>query len=451
MTLKNGGYAACQVNPSLAVDAVFIVSLDGDQQRTRLALRNHPGLAAWLLSILDFILQIQGKLPGEHRIAEPPAGPTRQLLIDGRVLFAESRSDGGQGLRLNPEFQLQLLLYARRRGARAHTALLPLAQDPDLSRWLLTHYARAGDGAQPVTGGALAEGLRQHAVLVEEPPADEAWFPDPDAPTDPAAELATAARLFTQCAGEPLPPEVRKVLGRHTPALPPEVDLVWSEDAGTGMVYPNRQTSRARQPDLAGVGGAEAARRAVFWERQREAARASLRTRQYATLRDIVPAAQREKLRRYVRQLVDRGYFPALGDGQVELRAALHNQPTIAAIHQGLAGIVNSISAEPVIASYCYLSCYEEGAVLARHKDRKQCVYNLSLVLDMQNAHGAPEPWPIYLELDGRAEAVLLEVGDGLCYSGTDIWHWRDALPKGQRAIVCFYHFVPAGYAGSLD
>jgi hypothetical protein len=55
------------------------------------------------------------------------------------------------------------------------------------------------------------------------------------------------------------------------------------------------------------------------------------------------------------------------------------------------------------------------------------------------------------MELDGNPTAVLLQVGDGLCYSGTDIWHWRDALPAGQRAIICFYHFVPAGFTGSLD
>ena len=46
---------------------------------------------------------------------------------------------------------------------------------------------------------------------------------------------------------------------------------------------------------------------------------------------------------------------------------------------------------------------------------------------------------------------MLLQVGDGLVYSGTDLWHWRDALPPGQRAIVCFFHFVPGDFAGSLD
>ena len=104
-----------------------------------------------------------------------------------------------------------------------------------------------------------------------------------------------------------------------------------------------------------------------------------------------------------------------------------------------------------VIASYCYLSCYEAGSVLARHKDRPQCAYNLSLVLDMTGPVGEPEPWPIYVEIDGHPEPILLRVGDAVAYSGTELWHWREALPWGQRAIVCFFHFVPEDFSGSLD
>ena len=44
-----------------------------------------------------------------------------------------------------------------------------------------------------------------------------------------------------------------------------------------------------------------------------------------------------------------------------------------------------------------------------------------------------------------------LEIGDGLVYSDTQLWHWRDALPTGQRAIVCFFHFVPGDFRGSVD
>jgi hypothetical protein len=69
----------------------------------------------------------------------------------------------------------------------------------------------------------------------------------------------------------------------------------------------------------------------------------------------------------------------------------------------------------------------------------------------MHGPEGEPPPWPIYVEIDGQPQAVLLETGDGVAYSGTEIWHWRDALPAGQRAVVCFFHFVPPDFTGSLD
>ncbi|MBN8281273.1 MAG: hypothetical protein J0M16_11735, partial [Gammaproteobacteria bacterium] len=200
--------------------------------------------------------------------------------------------------------------------------------------------------------------------------------------------------------------------------------------------------------------GLEVATRAAQWHARREAARESMRTRGFALLREVIPPAQRAALRRYVRQLRERGYFPDLDDGQVKLRASIHNEPTIAALHNGLAGLVNTIGPEPVLPSYSFLSCYEEGAVLDRHLDRPQCRYNICFVLDMQftdGRTGEPEPWPIYLELQGRPVEALMQVGDGVFFSGSSIWHWRDALPPGRRVVVCFSHYVPADHAGSLD
>ena len=452
MTLPAGTATNWMINPTLTVDACFAVVVDGDNHQTRFNLRDYPEIAAWTLSILDLLLAQEGRLPGVRQIAEPPGGEARQLLIAGRVMDTLRRPDGGPQLRLNPEFNLQLHLITRRRGARAHNVLLPLVEDAELTRWLLNRYARPPLVTEHAPlGEALVASLRRHGILIDEPPPEDAWFPDPAAPVDLVAELATALRVFAQPAGEFLPAEVRRILGGHTPALPPDTAFLWGQDAGTGMVYPTRWTAGVGGQDLSPRAGPEAAQRIAQWDRQRETARVSLRTRRYAELRDILPAAQRRKLRAYARQLSIGGYFPALGDGQVELRAAIHNQSTVAALHKGLAGIVNSICDDPVKASYCYLSCYEAGAVLARHKDRKQCAYNLSLVLDMQGPQGDPEPWPIYLEIDGKPEVVHLQVGDGLCYSGTDIWHWRDALPDGQRAVICFYHFVPQGFSGSLD
>ena len=270
---------------------------------------------------------------------------------------------------------------------------------------------------------------------------------------DIAAELAGAARIVPQRAGEPVPAEVRRLLGHHQPPLPPGKDLLWTQDAGTGLVYPVLWPAGVAPP-ASGAGAASATgRRQESWQRERASARESLRTRRYAVFRDIVPAPQRSKLQGYLRDIRRRGFFPAMGDGQVELRCSIHNEPAVASLHHGLALLLSEVCGEPVKASYCFLASYEAGAVLQRHVDRAQCAYNLSLVFDMQDLVTGlePDPWPIYLEVDGQPEAIRLQVGDGLTYSGTELWHWRDALPANQRATVCFFHFVPEGFTGSLD
>jgi hypothetical protein len=455
--------SAEHINPALSVEAQLVCPGDGDGEArtTRFVLGQEPEAAAWLLSIIDFILFRQGKLAGERGIAPPPGGEALQRLIAGAVVLTEQRADGQLALRLNPGLEARLNLTARLPGEPARIALLPLAAEPELARWLVS---RALDTQRPDTRlhevpQSLIETMRKHGILVTESPLPEACFPDPELPANPNTELATAARVANQPAGQNVPAEVRQLIGRHTPRLPPATDLVWGIDAGSGLAFPALAGPALSGPALTGRGladnfrGTLADARATAWERQLLAARAMLRDHHYAVLREILPPAPRARLRRYVRQLVGRGYFPALGDGQVELRSALHNEPTIASLHRGLAAILSGLCGESLQASYCYLSCYEAGAILERHKDRPQCKYNLSLVLDMQGpeATAEPEPWPIYLEIDGQPEAVLLRVGDGLAYSGTDIWHWRDALPAGQRAIVCFFHFVPSDFSGSLD
>ncbi len=441
-----------RLNPTLSVLAYFMAPVEGEvPRRTRLPLAEHPDVAAWLLTLLDHL--VAGPLGGK-RIGEPPGGPAREALVRGGVILVEHRPDGGTALRLNPAFDLRLEINARRPGLPAANTQVALAQDPELSRWLLT--ASLGGGFRPaqLPGATLLASLRGCAGIVDADVPPAAYFPDPAAPVDVAAELAVMSRVVVQPADTTIPDDVRRMLGRHTPALPPDTDIAWGQDAGTGMVYPVRLPA-GWSPSTLATAGRDAADRAAAWNIQREAARECMRTRGFALLREVIPPAQRAALRRYVRQLRECGYFPDLDDGQVALRASIHNEPTIAALHAGLAGIVNSIGPEPVLPSYSFLSCYEEGAVLDRHLDRPQCRYNICFVLDMQftgaDGTGEPEPWPIYLELDGRPVEALMQVGDGVFFSGSTIWHWRDALPPGRRVVVCFSHYVPADHPGSLD
>jgi hypothetical protein len=438
------------VNPALTVQAYFMVPVEGDYRRTQFRLRDYPDVALWLLSFVEHLMARQGKLRGEHRVADPPGGSTRQALLDGGVLLTQRQPDGRTTLRLNPAMEMGLYVHARVPGRPAVDTAFNLGGDPELSRWLLNQHVPGNATPDPATlSPELVASLRRNGALVDELPPPDACFPDPEAPVDTAAELATMERVIPQAAGQPLPPAVRVALGAHTPALPRGVPLLWGEDAGTGLVFPVIAPAGSPVPTMPGPA---AAARAAFWDRQRAEAAVSLKERRYATLREIIPPAQRVQLRHYVRQLVARGYFPELGvDLQVARRASIHKEPTLGALHRSLATLFSRIAGQPLIGSFCQLGVYEEGAVLERHTDRPQCILNLSLVLDMSGPAGEPDPWPIYMAVNGETVAVDLEVGDGLIYSGVEIEHWRDPLPPGQRAIAGFFFFVPPDFRGTLN
>jgi hypothetical protein len=445
-------HAARRINPSLAVDAQFRALRDGRDLTTVFRMRHEPLLAAWLVSFADNRLAQLGRPGFSAGIEPPPGGEIRQALIDGGVILIEQRPGGGAAMSLNHDHNVWLDVKVRVRGEPARITPVSIFDEPELSRWILFQcldrdiFAGADFTPSAETIGRLCE----IGVLVEEAPPAEAYFPDPADCCDPIAELATADACFLQSAGADIPSPVRPMLGRHLPQLPAEVALVWGRDAGTGMMFPSICPPEMDAETVEELAGSDAAAREADWRGQRAAARASLRANRFTELRGIIPPAQQRMLRDYVRKLVERGYFPALDDGQVELRAAIHNEPTIASLHHGLAELLTDIAGEKLLASYCYLSHYVGGAVLERHLDRPQCAYNLSVVFDMSGATPEPEPWPIYLELDGKAVPINLAVGDGLMYSGTEIPHWRDALPADQTAVVCFFHFVPVDFAGAL-
>ena len=123
-------------------------------------------------------------------------------------------------------------------------------------------------------------------------------------------------------------------------------------------------------------------------------------------------------------------------------------------IHKGLAPLVTELAGEPMQPSYVYLGSYRAPSVLKPHVDRPQCALSISLAVDYTPEPVGPSPWPLYLKdaaLPGPPFAARLKLGDGLLYRGTELSHWRDALPKGHTSTSLFFHYVPADFKGPLD
>jgi hypothetical protein len=253
-----------------------------------------------------------------------------------------------------------------------------------------------------------------------------------------------------------------------------ERPILWVEDAVTGFprpYWPSGEVAAALPGVLDGSVAATELSPKVFLRLSRagvlgdpaelaasqrdfaarcEAHRRALEADEPVVFRGLLNPLQLGELRRYMRHLRDEGAL-VMGDGQVDQRRTRHNDPVARMLHPAVAALANRIVPEPVKPSYCFVGMYEPGAVLARHIDRAQSAWNLSLVFDTDPETDETNAWPINIEAAGQVHALRLGMGDAVLYRGTRHPHWRDAQPAGHRAIVCFYFFVPMSFDGPLD
>ena len=150
-------------------------------------------------------------------------------------------------------------------------------------------------------------------------------------------------------------------------------------------------------------------------------------------------------------------------------RFVVQDWPAFNALQETLVERVSELAGEPVEASYNFLSLYTKMGVCAPHLDAPSAKWTLDICIDQS------EPWPIHFsqivpwpetieelraisldqitsdpELEFRAE--VLTPGDAILFSGTNQWHFRNALPSGPGKRFCellFFHFFPHG-AGEL-
>lgn len=176
--------------------------------------------------------------------------------------------------------------------------------------------------------------------------------------------------------------------------------------------------------------------------------RESLQTKGYTVLRNLFPRPMLKAMTRRIRHMQEEKLLVECE--QVRERTRVTDEPVQTYYHLQLQNYLNRIMEDSIKASYVFTAIYHEGAVLARHKDRKQCRWNLSMVLDATPEITMETAWPIYMEIDEKVVGVNMLPGDAVLYSGTDIPHWRDAQPPGMETVVSFFHFVDKSFQGDL-
>lgn len=174
---------------------------------------------------------------------------------------------------------------------------------------------------------------------------------------------------------------------------------------------------------------------------QQQASRASVEFTQHGwcRLENLLHPAQLIALGRCYRDNIRDGGWP-LGDRQVAGRYSCHDEPATQFVHRQLATYVSRIVLLPVRPSYSFVSCYQGGAHLRRHTDRKSCEFTLSLAIEQTDG----TPWPLKLETAGGVEAVACMPGEAVLFRGT-MPHYRDRLPPDMALTTVLFHYVQTG------
>jgi hypothetical protein len=185
-------------------------------------------------------------------------------------------------------------------------------------------------------------------------------------------------------------------------------------------------------------------------ERQRSAAHKSLVERRYVILREIIHPVQLATIRRYYRSLIAEG-FVRFGDPEWPDRFFSSRDGLTYFFQQQLTGVISEIAGERLKPSFAFFASYRPGSDLKPHRDREQCHYAMSVLLDHDQADDVSS-WPIYVQPPGAPEAVPVNVGlgDGLLYFGQEVLHYRYPLPHGYSTLW-FLFWVPENFEGSLD
>ncbi len=97
---------------------------------------------------------------------------------------------------------------------------------------------------------------------------------------------------------------------------------------------------------------------------------------------------------------------------------------------------IENLICKELFPTYTYSRIYQYGEILLPHTDRESCEISFTLTLKYDR-----EIWPFYIESNGDAHEVSLDIGDILIYKGMIDSHWRLPL-KSNFQYQAFFHYV---------
>lgn len=222
-----------------------------------------------------------------------------------------------------------------------------------------------------------------------------------------------------------------------------------------GEEPPNSLTHDARQRLLdAGVIGSAARlhRQSEMQARRIDAANRELRRARYTVLPHVIAPAQIAAVRQYYRDLIDGGFL-VFGDAEWPNRYFSSRDPMAHFFHAQLTDLVSAIAGERLKPSFPFFASYHAGSTLPIHRDREQCEYSMSILVDYSPEPADLSPWPLFVQPPGATSAtpVNMGIGDGVFYYGREVLHYRETLTRPESCSCWFFFYVPEGFEGPLD
>jgi hypothetical protein len=168
----------------------------------------------------------------------------------------------------------------------------------------------------------------------------------------------------------------------------------------------------------------------------------------FLNLGQVLPPGQVAAFRDYWRRLAALNLFPQRGDN----RHGSHGEPSSILLLHLLKPLIEYIVGAPLEAAFSYSWFYRRGTEMARHRDRAESRYTVTLLIDYAPAVDGPTPWPLFIWPRGQDSPVEIRqsIGDALLFCGEDLRHSRPPFTMGERSTSLLLHYVDKGFPGKL-